>query len=102
MIRISKRDTENLINITKEDIKIGMTLYFYGSSPSEFDGTELRVLNNDRTDDRINTEVIKTNDSNEHENGKHICPMIQYLFMKNKPHEFSPVNMTGRYRTIGD
>ncbi len=36
--------------------------------------------------------------------GSHWAPPVEFLVLKNppKPHEYSPVLMTGRYKTVGD
>ncbi len=103
MIKLSQRDSEN---VKKEELKPGMILVFHDNLPSmqHYNGSEFEVVKDQSgigiEDNRVRVKVIKSEDKD-----YLILDDIMTIFLKflyEKKHRPSPVNMTGRYRTIGD
>ncbi len=86
----------------KEDFKIGDVVIFESSSETKFNGYVLKILG--LNNGFATTEIIETKDTKEYPIGRKLFPVYSKikLFQPPKPHEYSPVEMTGRYRTIGD
>ncbi len=103
-------------HIEKENIKVGMILMYYAShSDHFFNGTELEVVRiySAYGNQHVKLKISKfLNKSNTLKNlnatytiGEEFDLVAEHLYplpIPPKPHEYSPVFMTGRYRTVGD
>ncbi len=102
-IRVPVPTTPKVKNLS--ELKPDTRLIFHNSGFSifEFNGSELMFVRIEKNGD-IAAKIIKSNYPQRYAEGEIIYPHIDYLyhFIPPKPHEYSPVFMTGRYRTVGD
>ncbi len=95
----------------KEEIFLGAELIFQGSdedNTKSFNGTELVVIGKcfptdykDKNTFRVRCRITKLSNDISYKIGQEIQPVIDCLVL-GKPHEYSPINLTMYYRTIGD